>query len=215
MLLAAPFIPVLGNHEKNSVSYYNAFSHPAGAGQNDERWWTLQWGDVVVVGLDTSVNRADRIHEQQAYARAELAGPETWKFVIFHHPVYSSDAYHGSGYGYETDLPPDLRRVGRRHRVQRPRPQLRADRERRRRLPRARRRRRRAARSLLRRASTDPSSPSRTRTSTLACRRRPDELTVDIVSVAEAGETTFGPTSGELLDSFTLHAPAAPAAVRL
>ncbi len=112
MLLAAPFIPVLGNHEKNSRSYYDAFPHPPGAGQNDERWWALHWGDVVVVGLDTNASRADRIIEQQAYAEKELSGPERHKFVIFHHPVYSSDAYHGSGYGYEKIYHPIFVRTG-------------------------------------------------------------------------------------------------------
>lgn len=112
MLLAAPFIPVLGNHEKNSRSYYDAFPHPPGAGQNDERWWALHWGDVVVVGLDTSASRADRIIEQQAWAEKELSGPERHKFVIFHHPVYSSDAYHGSGYGYEKIYHPIFVRAG-------------------------------------------------------------------------------------------------------
>ncbi|MDD5647025.1 MAG: metallophosphoesterase, partial [Candidatus Bipolaricaulis sp.] len=112
MLLAAPFLPVLGNHEKNSRSYYDAFPHPPGAGQNDERWWALHWGDVAVVGLDTSATRADRIIEQQAYAEKELSGPERHKFVIFHHPVFSSDAYHGSGYGYEKIYHPIFVRTG-------------------------------------------------------------------------------------------------------
>jgi hypothetical protein len=39
-----------------------------------------------------------------------------------------------------------------------------------------------------------------------------DSVSVDIVSVAEATETTFTPTSGELLDSFTLAASAQPTA---
>jgi len=101
MLRRAPFIPVLGNHEKNHRSYYEAFSLPPGAGKNDEQWWALHWGDVVVVGLDTNVSRVADYHAQQDWARAHLSGPEPHKFVIFHHPVFSSDAFHGSGYSYD------------------------------------------------------------------------------------------------------------------
>ncbi|MFC2077746.1 metallophosphoesterase [Candidatus Bipolaricaulota bacterium] len=97
MLLRAPFIPVLGNHEKNHRSYYDAFELPPGAGKDDERWWALHWGDVVVVGLDSNVKKATDYTEQQEWARTHLSGPEPHKFVIFHHPVFSSDAYHSTG----------------------------------------------------------------------------------------------------------------------
>ncbi len=205
MLLAAPFIPVLGNHEKNSVSYYNAFAHPSGGGQNNERWWALHWGDVVVVGLDTSVDRADRILEQQTYARAELAGPERWKFVIFHHPVYSSDAYHGSGYGYETIYHPifveagvDIVFNGHAHNYER----IEKD---------------GVTYLVLGGGGAVPRglAPTRVEGSVVAIENHnfyarvsaaPNEISVDIVSVAEATETTFVPTPGVLLDSFTLAA---------
>jgi predicted phosphodiesterase len=101
MLLRAPFLPVLGNHERNDRSYYETFVLPPGGGHLDERWWAFHWGDVVVVGLDTNVRKAFDIIAQQDWAREHLAGSELHKFVIFHHPVFSSDAYHGSGYGYD------------------------------------------------------------------------------------------------------------------
>ncbi len=101
MLLRAPFIPVLGNHERNHHSYYDGFAHPPGGGKQDERWWALHWGDVVVVGLDTNVTQATDYIAQQEWARQHLSGPEPHKIVMFHHPVYSSDAYHGNGYGLE------------------------------------------------------------------------------------------------------------------
>jgi len=97
MLLRAPFIPVLGNHEKNHRSYYETFCLPPGAGKDDERWWALHWGDVVVVGLDSNVKKASDYVAQQDWARLHLSGPEPHKFVIFHHPVFTSDAYHTSG----------------------------------------------------------------------------------------------------------------------
>jgi len=97
MLLKAPFVPVLGNHERNHRSYYEAFNLPPGDGKNGEQWWALHWGDVVVVGLDTNVKKATDYTAQQDWARAHLSGPEPHKFVIFHHPVFTSDAYHGTG----------------------------------------------------------------------------------------------------------------------
>ena len=211
MFLAAPFVPVLGNHEKNSVSYYKAFAHPPGAGQGDERWWALHWGDVVVVGLDTSVSRADRILEQQAYARAELCGPERWKFVIFHHPVYSSDAYHGSGYGYEliyhpifVDAGVDIVFNGHAHNYER----IEKD---------------GIVYLVLGGGGAVPRelAPTRVEGSIVAIENHnfyarvtatKSGISVEIVSVAEATETTFTPTSGELLDSFVLAASAQPTA---
>ena len=98
MLLRAPFIPVLGNHEKNHRSYYETFCLPPGEGKNDEQWWALHWGDVVIVGLDTNVKKATDFVAQQDWAHAHLSGPEPNKFVIFHHPVFTSDAYHEAGF---------------------------------------------------------------------------------------------------------------------
>jgi len=211
MLLAAPFVPVLGNHEKNSVSYYKAFAHPPGAGQGDERWWALHWGDVVVVGLDTSVTRADRILEQQAYARAELCGDERWKFVIFHHPIYSSDAYHGSGYGYELIYHPifveagvDIVFNGHAHNYER----IEKD---------------GIVYLVLGGGGAVPRelAPTRVEGSIVAIENHnfyarvtaaKSGISVEIVSVAEATETTFTPTWGELLDSFVLAASAQPTA---
>ncbi len=208
MLLAAPFLPVLGNHEKNSISYYSAFAHPAGAGQNDERWWTLRWGDLVIVGLDTAATRADRILEQQAYARAELAGPEPWKFVIFHHPVFSSDAYHGSGYGYETIYHPifvesgvDIVFNGHAHNYER----IEKD----------------GVVYLVLGgggAVPRPLAPERVEGSVIAIEDRnfyarvavaAEEVFVDIIAVARATETTFELTPDEILDSFALRKPPA------
>jgi len=95
MLLRAPMIPVLGNHEDNHDSYFDAFELPPGAGKDNERWWALHWADLVVVGLDTNANKANEIRQQQAWAQQHLSGSETHKFVIFHHPVFLSNSESG------------------------------------------------------------------------------------------------------------------------
>jgi predicted phosphodiesterase len=112
MLLVAPFIPVLGNHEKNHRTYYEYFAHPPGGGKDGERWWSLHWGEVVVVGIDTNVRSVADIKAQQDWLEQELSGSETHKFVIFHHPVFSSDAYHGSGYSYDVIYHPIFVKTG-------------------------------------------------------------------------------------------------------
>lgn len=96
-LLRAPLLPVLGNHERNSVTYYQSFDLPPGAGQWGKRWWTLRWGDTVVVGLDTNARRPQDYLDQIDWLRLSLSGPEQHKFVVFHHPVFSSDAVYGPG----------------------------------------------------------------------------------------------------------------------
>ncbi len=96
-LLEAPLVPVLGNHERNSRSYYELFSLPPGGGRMDKRWWALEYGDVVVIGLDTNVSRPGDYTAQVEFAREKLSGDHRHRFVIFHHPVFSSDAIYGPG----------------------------------------------------------------------------------------------------------------------
>ncbi len=96
-LLRAPFLPVLGNHERNSITYYRAFELPPGGGQGGKRWWALEFGDVIVVGLDTNVTRPQEFHDQIGFVRERVAGEFAHRFVVFHHPVFSSDAIYGPG----------------------------------------------------------------------------------------------------------------------
>jgi len=93
----SPFLPVLGNHERDSLSYYQHFVLPPGGGKQGKRWWALHYGDVVVVGLDSNARSPQDYHDQLAWARAHLSGPEPHKIVIFHHPIFSSDAAYGPG----------------------------------------------------------------------------------------------------------------------
>ncbi len=97
VLRGAPLLPVLGNHERDSLSYYGHFAPPPGGGRLGKRWWTLRWGDVVVVGLDSNARRPQDYLDQVDWLRESLSGPEPHRFVIFHHPVFSSDAVYAPG----------------------------------------------------------------------------------------------------------------------
>lgn len=96
-LLRAPFLPVLGNHERGHRSYYDYFDLPPGGGKYGERWWAFQWGDILVVGLDSNATRPAELLEQADWLRRHLSWPFLHKFVIFHHPVLSSCAAYGPG----------------------------------------------------------------------------------------------------------------------
>lgn len=97
LLRWAPLLPVLGNHERDSLSYYQHFSLPPGGGRLGKRWWTLRWGDVVVVGLDSNARSPRDYLDQVEWLRSSLSGPEPHRFVLFHHPVFSSDRTYRPG----------------------------------------------------------------------------------------------------------------------
>ena len=203
MLLKAPFVPVLGNHEKNHRSYYDNFVLPPGAGKHEERWWALHWGDVVVVGLDSNVRQAAKIIAQQEWARLHLSASEPHKFVMFHYPVFSSDALHGSGYSLDVIFHPifvetgvDVVINGHAHNYERLQrdgvtylvvggggavPRALAD-------------------SLVEGSITATEGYN----FYLRVQATSDGINVETVSVAQAGEESFQPTDGRLLDSFSL-----------
>ncbi len=97
LLRWAPLLPVLGNHERDSLSYYQHFTLPPGGGRLGKRWWSFSWGDVVIVGLDSNAKSPRDYQEQVDWLRKALSGAEPHKIVIFHHPVFSSDASYGPG----------------------------------------------------------------------------------------------------------------------
>lgn len=203
MLLRAPFIPVLGNHEAGNRSYYDNFVHPPGDGKKDERWWAFHWGDVVIVGLDTDVTKAADYIAQQDWARLHLSGPELHKIVMFHYPVYSSDAYHGSGYSLDVIFHPifvearvDLVINGHAHNYER----LRSD---------------GITYLVVGGGGAVPRGLAETRVpeSVLAIEgynfylrvtAAPEGIAVETISIAQASDESFTLTDGQLLDAFML-----------
>ncbi len=90
-----PLFPCLGNHERNAAFYYDYFSLPHGGGDHNERWYSFDYGDAHFTVLDTDADYAPG-SPQYAWLVSDLkhaAAP--WKFVVHHHPAYSSGA-HGS-----------------------------------------------------------------------------------------------------------------------
>jgi hypothetical protein len=87
MLYGMPVFPVAGNHEYNSSSYYEIF------GVNP--YYSFDCAAVHFAMLDSN-DGADLAAEAD-WLTADLAGAADLKFVVCHHPLYSSDPTHPGG----------------------------------------------------------------------------------------------------------------------
>lgn len=90
---STPLLPVLGNHEKNDDSYYNAFDLPDGGGDYDEQWYSFVYGDAQFIFLDSNAGEMGlgSFLEQKRWLKEQLEGcSRPIKVVIFHHPIFSS-----------------------------------------------------------------------------------------------------------------------------
>ena len=80
----ADFYPAAGNHERESVYYYDNFVLP-----NNEKWYSVDVDGVYFFVLNTNLDVSPG-SEQHAWLTAELAATvDTSKFTvaIFHHPL--------------------------------------------------------------------------------------------------------------------------------
>jgi 3',5'-cyclic AMP phosphodiesterase CpdA len=85
------FYASLGNHDNSNQRFYEPFN------MGGERYYAFVKGDVKFLALDS--NYMDET--QLAWLIDELDGTtQGWKIAFFHHPIYSSGAFHGS----EVDL---------------------------------------------------------------------------------------------------------------
>jgi len=113
LMMRVPYWPVLGNHEKNAVHYYDHFALPG-----IERYYSFDYGTSHFVVLDSDELRLEKAEGQnvpqevrQAYLEARR---DYWRkqiqwlendldahkdadfiFVAFHHPLYSSTGSEG------------------------------------------------------------------------------------------------------------------------
>ena len=81
-----PMYPVLGNHEQNAKNYYDYFQLP-----DPEYYYDFQYGNAHFFMIDTNKNVGPET-EQYKWLATELEKSDArWKFVVHHHPVFSSD----------------------------------------------------------------------------------------------------------------------------
>lgn len=92
-------MPVQGNHEFFGWTYYELFALPREPDLADdlqEYAWSLDYGNVHFVGLNSSLNIPDQVPWLEADLAAATQDPEIdWIVVLFHHAAYSASK-HGS-----------------------------------------------------------------------------------------------------------------------
>ncbi len=81
-----PFFTVLGNHERNSPYYFLYYDLP-----QNEQYYSFDVYDVHVICLDSCID-FDEGTQQYDWLIADLEKHRDakWKFIVMHHPTYSS-----------------------------------------------------------------------------------------------------------------------------
>lgn len=90
MLANTTIYPVRGNHDDNHTNYYVTFGVP--------KWYSFDCGNAHFSVLDSNEWAMPVMTEQTEWLQNDIACDATWKFVSFHHPIYSSDKRHGGGW---------------------------------------------------------------------------------------------------------------------
>ncbi|MBS3786969.1 metallophosphoesterase family protein [Candidatus Bipolaricaulota bacterium] len=101
---STPIVPALGNHERNDDSYYDAFGLPAGGGEYGKQWYSLSYGRVKFIVLDSNRHLMghSNFSEEREWLVEELkSNTKPVTVVIFHHPIYSSVYSEGVDAGLE------------------------------------------------------------------------------------------------------------------
>jgi 3',5'-cyclic AMP phosphodiesterase CpdA len=105
-----PVYAVIGNHDhrtNDGQPLLNAMVLPTNTTDGTERFYSFDWGNCHVAGLD-STTTTDPGSSQATWLDADLAASTaTWKFVFFHYPLYSSSR-HGSDLTVRANLEPIL-----------------------------------------------------------------------------------------------------------
>ena len=97
------FYAALGNHDKPNERFYKSFN------MNGQQYYTYKKGNVRFFVLDTT----DMNPRQLAWLEKELQNAASdWKICYFHHPLYSSGAFHGSSTELRQVLEPLLVKYG-------------------------------------------------------------------------------------------------------
>jgi len=97
------FYASLGNHDDTNERFYKLFN------MNGERYHTFKKGNVHFFAIDSTYLDP----KQLAWLEKELAAAGTdWKICYFHHPLYSSGAFHGSSTELRVVLEPLFLKYG-------------------------------------------------------------------------------------------------------
>jgi predicted phosphodiesterase len=97
------FYAVLGNHDSSNARFYKPFN------MNGQKYYTFQKNNVRFFALDS--NYMDK--RQFSWFEKELKNSGSdWKICYFHHPLYTSAAFHGPSTDLRLILEPLLMKYG-------------------------------------------------------------------------------------------------------
>jgi predicted phosphodiesterase len=113
LMMNAPFVPVLGNHEYGGagpVWFFYFFDRPSDTG-----WFAMTYGNTRFIGLDSNDTFSPG-SPQHDWLLAELTSQEyqdaTWHIVIFHHPPFTCTSGHGDNVAVQAHLVPLFEQYG-------------------------------------------------------------------------------------------------------
>jgi hypothetical protein len=95
-LATVPLVGTVGNHEEGAISYFSLWPMPG-----DEHWFSLDYGSAhIAVADDASTIFPDQDGRGEAFLDADLAeaqGQLTWRMVMHHQPIFTSESAQGHG----------------------------------------------------------------------------------------------------------------------
>jgi predicted phosphodiesterase len=105
--------PCLGNHDDQAdegASWRDAFITPANNPTRDEDYYSFDAGNAHFVVLESNDPVAPGGPQARFLERELTASHALWKFVVFHHTIYSSGNHHGSALTLRANIVPILDR---------------------------------------------------------------------------------------------------------
>jgi predicted phosphodiesterase len=112
LLLSAPLIPVLGNHDYGGGSpcFFYFFHQPLNQG-----WFALTYGNTRFIGLDTNVDYAagsPQYHWLVQELQSSACRAAAWRIVILHYPPFTSTVGHADNAVVQSQLIPLFEQYG-------------------------------------------------------------------------------------------------------
>lgn len=95
---STPYISVVSGDADDQTPYFETFALPQGGGISGEQWWSFRYGDVLIVGLDSSLDdpQGARAQQQLAWLRETLADEDlTLCVVVASEGLYGSSTESG------------------------------------------------------------------------------------------------------------------------
>ncbi len=90
MMANTTVYPALGNHDNNDPNYYAAYGVPA--------YYSFDSADSHIAVLNSNSWAWDELPVQSTWLALDLQTEKPFRFVSFHHPLYTSEAKHFGGW---------------------------------------------------------------------------------------------------------------------